>query len=69
MYDLIELTDRLPSWVFSPKTDDDFTDRLNYRYTVGMLILFSMIILTRQYGSDASFLFHSFRFIFLDSLY
>lgn len=34
------------------KADDDFSDRLNYRYTVALLILSALILSTRQYGSE-----------------
>ena len=50
--DVISLANRLPQMVFGTKSDDDFSDRLNYRYTVALLILFSIILTTRQYGSE-----------------
>jgi hypothetical protein len=46
------LVTRLPQTVFGEKSDDDFSDRLNYRYTVALLILFSIILTTKQYGSE-----------------
>jgi hypothetical protein len=49
--DVLSLS-KLSSSVFGVKSDDDFSDRLNYRYTVGLLILFSIILTTRQYGSE-----------------
>ena len=50
--DVLTLVNRLSSSIFGGKSDDDFSDRLNYRYTVGLLILFSIILTTRQYGSE-----------------
>ena len=42
--DVLTLVNRLSSSIFGGKSDDDFSDRLNYRYTVGLLILFSIIL-------------------------
>lgn len=52
--DVISLASRLQSSVFGSKSDDDFSDRLNYRYTVAVLLLFTIIVTTRQYGSEVS---------------
>jgi hypothetical protein len=54
MLNVIELTGQIQFMLFAQKNDDDFSDRLNYRYTVGLLILFCIVILTRQYGADVS---------------
>ncbi len=50
--DVLALVNRLSTSIFGGKSDDDFSDRLNYRYTVGLLILFSIILTTRQFGSE-----------------
>ena len=50
--DVLTLANRLSTNIFGSKSDDDFSDRLNYRYTVALLILFSIILTTRQYGSE-----------------
>jgi hypothetical protein len=50
--DVLALANRLPSIIFGSKSDDDFSDRLNYRYTVALLVIFSVIITTRQFGSE-----------------
>ncbi len=50
--DVVALASRIPNIIFGSKSDDDFSDRLNYRYTVAILILFSIIITTRQFGSE-----------------
>lgn len=52
--DIISLSSRLPQMVLGSKSDDDFSDRLNYKYTVGLLILFSVIIQARLFGSEVS---------------
>jgi hypothetical protein len=49
--DIIKLASKIKS-MYTKNTNDDFSDRLNYRYTVGILILFSIILTTRQYGSE-----------------
>jgi hypothetical protein len=48
--DVVSIVDNL-KYTFNAKTDDDFSDRLNYRYTVGFLIIFAIILTTRQYTS------------------
>lgn len=50
--DILGLATRIPTMIFGAKSDDDFSDRLNYRYTVALLVLFSIILTTRQYGSE-----------------
>ncbi len=32
--DVVGLASKIPSMIFGAKSDDDFSDRLNYRYTV-----------------------------------
>ncbi len=49
--DIIKLASKIKS-MYTKNTNDDFSNRLNYRYTVGILILFSIILTTRQYGSE-----------------
>lgn len=34
------------------RNDDDFSDRLSYRYTAGLMILFSILVSTKQYVGD-----------------
>ena len=55
--DVIALANRIPSMIFGSNSDDDFSDRLNYRYTVALLLLFAVIITTRQFGSEVYFQF------------
>jgi hypothetical protein len=56
--DIFRLTSLVNSEVLNVKSDDDFSDRLNYRYTVAILIFFSLILTTRQsLGSEVNFLF------------
>ena len=37
---------------FGIRRDDDFADRLHYKYTVGILIFFSIVIATKQFSND-----------------
>ena len=34
------------------RRDDDFADRLNYKYTVGVLIFFSILVASKQFSND-----------------
>lgn len=52
--DVIGLSSRLKTSVLEKKSDDDFSDRLNYRFTVSLLIFGSIVITTRQYTSEVS---------------
>ena len=49
--DVLFIASRVPQVLVSGKNDDDFSDRLNYRYTVALLLLFSVVVVTKQYGS------------------
>jgi hypothetical protein len=51
--EILTLTNQLPTLLLN-KSDDDISDRLNYRYTVALLITFSVIILTRQFSAGVS---------------
>ena len=31
--------------------DDDFADRINYKYTVAVLVIFAIIVTNRQFGT------------------
>ncbi|CAF0715290.1 unnamed protein product [Brachionus calyciflorus] len=50
--DVLTLANRVNGAIFGVSSDDDFSDRLNYRYTVGLLVLFSIILTSRQYSSE-----------------
>ncbi len=52
--DILKLTSGLSNDVFDAKSDDDFSDRLNYRYTVALLMFFTLILTTRQYSSEVN---------------
>jgi hypothetical protein len=58
--DVFFIASRVPQVLISTKNDDDFSDRLNYRYTVALLLLFSVVVVTRQYGSAVSRFFYDF---------
>lgn len=48
--DVVAIASRVPALIFSSKSDDDFSDRLNYRYTVALLVLFAVVVGTRQFS-------------------
>ncbi|CAF3164523.1 unnamed protein product [Rotaria socialis] len=51
--DILNAFNRLPTIsYFGVRRDDDFADRLNYKYTVGLLILFSIIVASKQFSND-----------------
>jgi hypothetical protein len=51
--DILGAFQRLPAIThFGVRRDDDFADRLNYKYTVGLLILFSIIVASKQFSND-----------------
>ena len=49
--DVLGLVNRASGVIFGANSDDDFSDRLNYRYTVALLILFTVVLTTGQYSS------------------
>ena len=52
--DILKLTSGLSNDVFGAKSDYDFSDRLNYSYTVALLMFFTLILTTRQYSSEVT---------------
>ena len=51
--DLLNAFQRLPSISYlGIRRDDDFADRLNYKYTVGLLIFFSIVVAGKQFSND-----------------
>ena len=34
------------------RNDDDFSDRLNHRYTVALMVIFAVVVSTKQYVGD-----------------
>ena len=43
---------RLPTLIFgASRCDDSFADRLSYKYTVLMLVLFAIIVTNKQFGT------------------
>lgn len=68
--DVLALANRIPGVIFGSNSDDDFSDRLNYRYTVALLVLFSIILTSRQYSSEVFFLICSnFKLSFIKLFY
>ena len=62
--DVISLANRIPTMIFGSKSDDALSDRMNYRYTVALLLLFAVIITTRQFGSEVRIFLKSQFFFF-----
>lgn len=51
--DLLNAFHRLPAIsYFGARKDDDFADRLNYKYTVGLLVFFSIVVASKQFSND-----------------
>ena len=51
--DLLNAFNRIPSIsYFGIRRDDDFADRLNYKYTVGLLVFFSIVVANKQFSND-----------------
>lgn len=50
--EVISIANRVQALLFQPNLDDDFADRLNYRYTAAILVLFATIVFTRQFGAE-----------------
>ncbi|CAF4850122.1 unnamed protein product, partial [Rotaria sp. Silwood2] len=43
---------RLPSLIFdTSRCDDSFADRLSYKYTVFMLVLFAIVVTNKQFST------------------
>lgn len=65
MAEYLAIASQLPQLLFEKKCDDDLTDRLNYRYTVAILLVFCVIVISRQSGSEVFLLSVSLKQIFL----
>lgn len=58
--DMLTMSRRIPLLGFfgSAASDDDFADRLNYKYTVAILVIFAFIVTNRHFShNQVSFLF------------
>ncbi len=49
---VLELASGAGQMFLSFSADDEFADRLNYRYTVGLLMFLTIILSTKQYSAD-----------------
>ncbi|CAF0956922.1 unnamed protein product [Rotaria sordida] len=53
MVDLIYLITLVPTVLLSQlRSDDDVFDKINYKYTVGLLVLFATVTATKQFDDD-----------------
>lgn len=53
MVDVLYIITLVPTILLSSlRTDDDGYDKANYKYTVGMLVLFAAITATKQFDDD-----------------
>ena len=52
--DIFSMSRRMPLLGFfgSNASDDDFADRLNYKYTVAILIIFAFIVTNKHFGHN-----------------
>lgn len=55
--DLLAISRRIPLLGFfgSSASDDDFADRLNYKYTVAILVVFAFIVTNKHFGHNQVF--------------
>jgi hypothetical protein len=50
--DILSVVTRVPILFFGvERNDDDFADRINYKYTVAVLVIFAIIVTNRQFGT------------------
>jgi len=50
--DILSVVTRVPILFFGvERHDDDFADRINYKYTVAVLVIFAIIVTNRQFGT------------------
>ena len=50
--DIVGMVTRLPTLVFgASRCDDSFADRLSYKYTVLVLVLFAIVVTNKQFGT------------------
>jgi len=49
---ILELASSGVAPFLSFSADDEFADRLNYRYTVALLLFLTIILSTKQYSSE-----------------
>jgi hypothetical protein len=50
--DIAKLASGASAIIIGQNSDDEFSDRINYRYTVGLLMFFTLILSTKQYSSE-----------------
>lgn len=52
--DVLALSRRIPLLGFfgASASDDDFADRLNYKYTVAILVVFAFIVTNKHFGHN-----------------
>ena len=52
--DILALSRRIPLFGFfgGSASDDDFADRLNYKYTVAILVIFAFIVTNKHFGHN-----------------
>jgi hypothetical protein len=55
--DVLAMSRRVPLLGFFGGTasDDDFADRLNYKYTVAILVVFAFIVTNKHFGHNQVF--------------
>ena len=52
--DIFSMSRRMPLLGFfgANASDDDFADRLNYKYTVAILIIFAFVVTNKHFGHN-----------------
>ena len=55
--DILAMSRRIPLLGFfgASASDDDFADRLNYKYTVAILVVFAFVVTNKHFGHNQVF--------------
>lgn len=62
--DILAMSRRIPLLGFfgASASDDDFADRLNYKYTVAILVVFAFVVTNKHFGHNQVILLKFFYF-------
>jgi hypothetical protein len=62
--DILAMSRRIPLLGFfgASASDDDFADRLNYKYTVAILVVFAFVVTNKHFGHNQVIILNIFYF-------